>query len=149
MHYSITKNDDPFHIRLTPTGEASWIRFQWMFTEVASIVAGFDRPPILLDERMSSLDRLDTWDFMKAYDFLLEKNDILAHTKLAILANPGRDHDVMHRFKQLAQNGSRATIEVFETEEAAIDWLRGTTVTWINSIMPLLTVPLGFLLACG
>ena len=118
-----------------------------MFTEVASIVAGFDRPPILLDERMSSLDHLDTWDFMKAYDFLLEKNDILAHSKLAILANPGHDHDVMHRFKQLAQNGSHATIEVFETEEAAIDWLRGTTVTWINAIMPLLAVPLGFLLA--
>jgi hypothetical protein len=116
-----------------------------MFTEIASIVAGFDRPPILLDERLSNLDDLDTWDLMKAYDFLLEKNDILAHTKLAILANPGRDHDLIQRFKLLAQKGSHARIEVFETEEAAVDWLRGTTVTWINVILPL-APPLTFLL---
>lgn len=146
MHYSITKYDDPFHIRVTPSGEASWIRFQWMFTEIASIVAGFDRPPILLDERSSTLGHIDTWDFMKAYDFLLEKNDVLAHTKLAILANPGPDLDVAHRFKQLAQTGSHAAIEVFDTEETAINWLRSPATTWVNALLPLVA-PLTFLLA--
>jgi hypothetical protein len=116
-----------------------------MFTEVASIIAGFDRPPILLDERLSSLDNLDTWDLLKAYDFLLEKNDILAHTKLAILANPGRDLDIAHRFKLLAQTGSHAAIEVFETEETAIDWLRGSGGTWVNMLLPLVA-PLIFIL---
>src|SRR5690348_10336906 len=101
MQYKITQNDDPFHLRITGNGNASGVRFQWIFTEVANFAATLDKPPILLDERTSRLENMEALDVMLSYNFLLEKNHILAGSRLAILLNPGRDYDFVSGFRHL------------------------------------------------
>lgn len=123
MSYSITMNHDPLYFRITPVGEASCVRFQWMITEISNIAAGVERPPVLLDGRGSCFDRIDSWDFTVARDFLLQKNDDLAEMKMAFLANPGRDLDVGRKFVDMVKSRSLARIEVFDDEAAALDWL--------------------------
>ena len=124
MQYKITKNDDPFHLRITGTGTASGVRFQWIFTEVANFAATLDNPPILLDERTSCLENMDALDVMLSYNFLLEKDHILAGSRLAILLNPGRDYDFVSGFRHLAKKGLSMNVEAFDDEEAAIAWLQ-------------------------
>ena len=124
MQYTITKNDDPFHLRITGIGKASGVRFQWIFTEVANLAATLDRPPILLDERTSRLDDIDALDVRLSYNFLIEKDHILAGTRLAILLNPGRDYDLGSKFRHLAQTGLMLNVETFDDEEAALTWLQ-------------------------
>lgn len=124
MQYKITKNDDPFHLRITGTGNASGVRFQWIFTEVANYAAAFDKPPILLDERTSRLEQLDAWDVMLSYNFLVEKSHALAGTRLAILLNPGRDYDFVSGYRHLANDGLLLSVEAFDDEDAAMAWLQ-------------------------
>jgi hypothetical protein len=129
MQYKITKNDDPFHLRITGTGTASGVRFQWIFTEVANFAATLDNPPILLDERTSRLENMDALDVMLSYNFLLEKNHILAGSRLAILLNPGRDYDFLSGFRHLAKTGLQLKVEAFDDEEAALAWLQEPKTT--------------------
>jgi hypothetical protein len=138
MHYSIRTVYDPFHLRITAAGNASGVRFQWIFTEVTNLIAGLERPAILLDERGSNMDLIDKWDMMIAVGFLQEKNDSLAHSKIAILANPGRDLDVATRFRDLTRHGVRAKVEAFDREDEALRWLRGSEGGWVMSILPFL-----------
>ncbi|HEX2641124.1 MAG TPA: hypothetical protein VHL50_11150 [Pyrinomonadaceae bacterium] len=131
MRYSITTVHDPFHLKITTAGEASAVRFQWIFTEVVNLVSGLDRPAILLDERESSFHMIDKWDLMTALDFLQEKNDALAGTRIAILANPGHDLGVAAKFRDLTKNSVLASVEVFSVENEAIQWLRGSEGGWL------------------
>ena len=137
MRYSITTAHDPLHLKITTAGEASAVRFQWIFTEVVNLVSGLDRPAILLDERESSFHMIDKWDLMTALDFLQEKNDALAGTRIAILANPGPDLDIVVRFRDLTKNGVFARVEAFGREEDAIRWLRSSEGGWVMSFLPL------------
>jgi hypothetical protein len=106
-------------------GDASLVRFQWMLTELASVVAGVERPLVLFDQRESRLDPLELRDLSMARDFLIVKNPLLAHAKIAALSNPGRDFHVVTKFKEIVGHDSHAEIEAFHDETAALEWLHG------------------------
>lgn len=123
MNWTIDLNESPQHFRVTMHGDASLVRFQWMLTELASVVVGFERPLVLFDQRESRLDPLELRDLSMARDFLIVKNPFLAHARIALLSNPGRDFHVVTKFKEIVGHGSHAEIEAFYDEPAALEWL--------------------------
>ena len=123
MDWTIKLYGSPEYFRVTMHGDASLVRFQWMLTELASVVATFERPLVLFDQRESRLDSLEMIDLSMARDFLVVKNPFLARTRIAALSNPGRDFHVITKFKEIVGDASLAEIEAFYDETAAIEWL--------------------------
>ena len=123
MDWTIKLHESPQYFRVTMKGDASLVRFQWMLTELASVVATFERPLVLFDQRESRLDPLELRDLKGARDFLIAKNPFLARTRIAALSHPGRDFHVVTRFKEIVGDGSHAEIEAFHDESAALEWL--------------------------
>ena len=123
MDWTIKLHESPQHFRVTMHGDASLVRFQWMLTELASLVVGFERPLVLFDQRESRLDSLEMIDLSMARDFLVAKNPFLARTRIAALSKPGRDFHVVTKFKEIVGHGSLAEIEAFHDESAALEWL--------------------------
>ena len=123
MDWTIKLHESPLHFRVTMYGDASLVRFQWMLTELANLAVGLDRPLVLFDQRESRLDSLELIDLSMARDFLITKNPFLAHARIALLSNPGRDFHVVTKFKEIVGHGSHAEIEAFHDESAAIEWL--------------------------
>lgn len=142
MRYSIATINEPFHIRVTTFGEASGVRFQWKFTEITSMIGGLNGVPVLIDERKSNFDAIDAWDLMLARNMLIEKNDALAGTRIAILVGPGPGLDVVNRLRDLVEKDCVAEIEVFEDEDAALGWMQGdkfrqgADLGWVMTVIP-------------
>ena len=123
MRWTIAKQESPAYFRVTLSGRLDLVGFDQMLAELVTEIKDVDWPPILFDERRRDVSRTTTERLEEAGNSLIIRNPSFAYCRIAILYNPGGDYERGREFKALASPASYASIEVFDNEASAMNWL--------------------------
>lgn len=77
---------------------------------------------ILFDDTALALERMSSSDLLSASDEMINRNSTIGLSKVAILSKP-EAFDILEKFELITRYGSKAVIEIFDEEKAALSWL--------------------------
>lgn len=124
MQCEIVRRDEPQLIWIKVRGAFEVEQCRQIFGEIAEIKGSNAFIPILIDDREADLSGLAPVDLLALADLFMKSQAIFAYSKVALLMNPGRDHDLATKLESITPN-KIATFSIFSSESDALKWLEG------------------------
>ena len=133
MNWNFDAQQAPDYIRVEMSGAFDNEQFGSMIDDLAAQDYFDIGSRLLFDDTRLELGKMTDLELLKASDTFIDRDGKLAYSKVAIVTSPENLH-VGRKFEKITEYGSRAIMQIFDDERAALSWLVGGLATALSNV---------------